>query len=219
LLTYRNVKVHWLGHDSFVLEGSRTIVIDPFKAKGNYKADVLFISHEHYDHLSEDDIRRFSDQSTTIVAPRICEGQLRGSKSEKLFVEAGSTAETKGVAIEAIPAYNIDKFRSPGRVFHPKEDGRVGYIITLDGVRFYHAGDSDATPEMKAVDADVAFLPVSGTFVMTAEEAAGAAKAMNIKVAVPMHYGAGVVGTLRDAERFRDLLAGRKEVVILEKEG
>jgi L-ascorbate metabolism protein UlaG (beta-lactamase superfamily) len=218
-LTYRNVKVHWLGHDSFVLEGSRTIVIDPFKAKGNYKADVLFISHEHYDHLSEDDIRRFSDQSTTIVAPRICEGQLRGSKSEKLFVEAGSTAETKGVAIEAIPAYNIDKFRSPGRVFHPKEDGRVGYIITLDGVRFYHAGDSDATPEMKAVDADVAFLPVSGTFVMTAEEAAGAAKAMNIKVAVPMHYGAGVVGTLRDAERFRDLLAGRKEVVILEKEG
>jgi L-ascorbate metabolism protein UlaG (beta-lactamase superfamily) len=219
LWAYRNVKVHWLGHDSFVLQGSRTVVIDPFKAKGDYKADVLFISHEHYDHLSEDDIRRFSDQSTTIVAPRICEGQLRGFKSEKLFVEAGSTTEAKGIAIEAIPAYNIDKFRSPGRVFHPREDGRVGYIITLDGVRFYHAGDSDATSEMKAVDADVAFLPVSGTFVMTAEEAAGAAKAMNIKVAVPMHYGAGVVGTLRDSERFRDLLTGKKEVVILEKEG
>jgi L-ascorbate metabolism protein UlaG (beta-lactamase superfamily) len=219
LWTYRNVRIHWLGHDSFVLEGSRTIVLDPFKAKGNYKADILLISHEHYDHLSEDDIRRFSSQSTTIVAPRICEGQLRGFKSEKLFVEAGSTVETKGVTIEAIPAYNIDKFRSPGKVFHPKEDGRVGYIITLDGVRFYHAGDSDATPEMKAVEADVAFLPVSGTFVMTAEEAAGAAKAMNVKVAVPMHYGAGVAGTVRDAERFRNLLSGKREVVVLEKEG
>lgn len=213
------MKVHWLGHDSFVLEGSKTIVFDPYKARGNYRADVLLITHEHFDHLSEDDIKRFSDQSTTIVAPRICEGQLRGFKSEKLFMEAGSTVETKDITIEAIPAYNIDKFRSFGRVFHPKEDGRVGYIVTLDGVRFYHAGDSDATSEMKAVAADVAFLPVSGTFVMTAEEAVGAAKAMNIKVAVPMHYGAGVAGTLRDAERFRDLLAGKREVVILDKEG
>ena len=217
--TYRNVKVHWLGHDSFVLEGSKTIVFDPYRARGNYRADVLFITHEHFDHLSEDDIKRFSDQSTTIVAPRICESQLRGFKLEKLFMEAGSTDETKGIKIEAISAYNIDKFRSFGRVFHPKEDGRVGYIVTLDGVRFYHAGDSDAAPEMKAVVADVAFLPVSGTFVMTAEEAAEAARAMNIKVAVPMHYGAGVAGTLRDAERFRDLLARKREVVILDKEG
>ena len=75
--TYKGVKVHWLGHDSFVLQGSRTLVLDPFKAKGNYKADVLLISHEHFDHLSPDDIRRFSNAATIMVAPRICEGPLR----------------------------------------------------------------------------------------------------------------------------------------------
>lgn len=216
--TYKGVEVHWLGHDTFVLKGNRTLVIDPFKAKGNYKADVLLISHEHSDHLSEDDIQRFTDSSTSIVAPKICEEQLRGFSNPKTFVSPGSKVEIKGISIEAVPAYNLNKFREPGKVFHPKADGRVGYVVTIGGVRFYHAGDSDATPEMKAIDVDVAFLPVSGTYVMTAEEAADAAKAMKTKVAVPMHYGAGVVGTLRDAEKFRDLLTGKREVVVLEKE-
>ena len=216
--TYRGIKVHWLGHDSFVLQGSKTVIIDPFKAKGDYKADVLLISHEHFDHLSEDDIKRFSTDSTTIVAPKICEPQLKGFGAQKVIVEPGSKSEAKGVTVETIPAYNINKFRAPGKVFHPKEDGRVGYVLTLDGVRFYHAGDSDATPEMKSLDVDVAFLPVSGTYVMTPDEAAGAAKAMKTKVAVPMHYGAGVAGTIQDAERFRDLLIGIRDVVILDKE-
>ena len=215
--TYGTVKVHWLGHDSMVLLGTKTVVIDPFKAKGDYKADLLLISHEHQDHLSEEDIRRFSSESTTIVAPKICEGQLKGFRTEKVFVEPGSKDELKGVTVETIPAYNIDKFRSPGRVFHPKEDGRVGYVVTLDGVRFYHGGDTDATPEMKKLEVDVAFLPVSGTYVMTADEAAGAAKAMKTKVAVPMHYGA-IVGSRADAERFRDLVGGTPQVQILEKE-
>jgi len=217
LWTYRGIKVHWLGHDSFVLEGSRTLVLDPFKAKGNYKADVLLISHEHYDHLSPDDIKRFSNAATTIVAPRICEGPLKEFSQEKKFVQPGSDIEVKGVGIHAVPAYNIDKFREPGKVFHPKEDGKVGYVVTLDGTRFYHAGDSDATPEMKALDVDVAFLPVSGTYVMTAEEAAEAAKAMKAKVVVPMHF-ASIVGSRADAERFRTLVGASRTVEILEKE-
>lgn len=216
--TFKNVEVRWLGHDSFVLSGAKTVVIDPFKARGNYKADILLISHEHYDHLSEDDIGRFATESTTIIAPKICEGPLRKFKMEKKFVDPGSKLEVKGVTVETIPAYNINKFREPNRVFHPKADGRVGYIVTMNGARFYHAGDSDATPEMKSLSVDVAFLPVSGTYVMTAEEAADAAKAMNVKVVVPMHYGSGVAGTVKDAERFRSLLAGTREVVILEKE-
>jgi len=217
LWTYNGIKVHWLGHDSFVLQGSRTLVLDPYKAKGMYKADILLISHEHSDHLSPEDIKRFSDANTTIVAPRICEAPLGQFSQEKKFVEPGSKLELKGVKIEAVPAYNLNKYRSPGVVFHPRADGKVGYIVTLDGVRFYHAGDSDATPEMKALDVDVAFLPVSGTYVMTAEEAAEAAKTMKVKVAVPMHYQS-IVGTRADAERFKKLVGSERNVEILQQE-
>jgi L-ascorbate metabolism protein UlaG (beta-lactamase superfamily) len=217
LWTYSGIKVHWLGHDTFVLQGSRTVIIDPFKAKGNFKADVLLISHEHSDHLSPEDIKRFSDQSTTIVAPKICEVPLRPFSQDKRFISPDSNMEVKGVGIRAIPAYNTNKFREPGKFFHPKEDGKVGYVVNLDGVSFYHAGDSDATPEMKSVEVDVAFLPVSGTYVMTAEEAADAAKAMKVKVAIPMHFDR-IVGTRADAERFKKLLGASKRVEILEEE-
>ena len=215
--TYNGIKVHWLGHDSFVLQGSRTVIIDPFKAKGSFKADVLLISHEHSDHLSPDDIKRFTNESTIIVAPRMCEGPLRQFANEKKMVEPKARFEVKGVGIETIPAYNLNKFREPGKVFHPKEDGKVGYVVTLDGVRFYHAGDSDATPEMKAVDVDVALLPVSGTYVMTAEEAAEAAKAIKAKVVVPMHFNS-IVGTRADADRFKKLVGAARTVEILEQE-
>ncbi len=215
---YKSVKVHWLGHDTFVLQGSKTVVIDPYKARGDYTADLLLISHEHSDHLSEDDIKRFTDEHTTVVAPNICEEPLRKLSLDKKFVTPGSRLEVKGVTVEAVPAYNLNKFREPGKVFHPKADGRVGYVVTLDGARFYHSGDSDATQEMKSLDVDVAFLPVSGTYVMTAEEAAEAAKAMKAKVVIPMHYGAGVAGTVQDAERFRRLVGGAREVIIMEKD-
>ena len=215
--TYKGIEVHWLGHDSFVLQGSLTIVIDPFKAKGNYKADILLISHEHFDHLSDADIRKFTSPSTIVLAPKICEGPLRPYSLEKKFVEPGSKLEVKGVILEAVPAYNLNKFREPGKVFHPKADGRVGYIVTMDGVRFYHAGDSDATPEMKAIDVDVALLPVSGTYVMTAEEAAEAATTMKAKVVVPMHIES-IVGTMADAERFKKLVGAARTVQILERE-
>jgi L-ascorbate metabolism protein UlaG (beta-lactamase superfamily) len=214
---YKNVKVHWLGHDGFVLQGTKTVVIDPFKASSGFAADLLLISHEHSDHLSEDDIRRFSGPSTTVVAAKTCEAGLAKFAQKKVFVSPGSRTEISGVTVEAIPAYNLNKFREPGKVFHPKEDGRVGYVVTLDGCRFYHAGDSDATPEMQALDVDVAFLPVSGTYVMTADEAADAAKSMKVKVAVPMHWGA-IVGSAADAQKFKQLVGAHCEVQILQKE-
>ncbi len=214
---YGRVSVHWLGHDSFVLQGTKTVIIDPFKAKGNYKADVLLISHEHFDHLSEEDIARFAGPSTTLVAPKICEDPLSRFRQEKKFIAPGGKIEAKGITVEAVPAYNLNKFREPGKVFHPKEEGRVGYIVNMDGTRFYHAGDSDATPEMKALEVDVAFLPVSGTYVMTAEEAAEAAKVMKAKVFVPMHIES-IVGSRADAERFKQLVGASRAVEILEKE-
>ncbi|MGD1055539.1 MAG: MBL fold metallo-hydrolase [Nitrososphaerales archaeon] len=215
--TYKGVKVHWLGHDSFVLQGSKTVIIDPFKAKGDYKADLLLISHEHSDHLSEDDIRRFANASTVIVAPNICEKPLKAFTQEKKFVAPGTKIEMKGISLETVPAYNLNKFREPGKVFHPKADGRVGYVVTLDGVRFYHSGDSDATPEMQSLEVDVAFLPVSGTYVMTAEEASDVAKVMKVDVIVPMHVGS-IVGSRADAERFKRLVGSTPRVEILEKE-
>ena len=215
--SYKGVKVHWLGHDSIVLEGSRTVIIDPFKAKGDYVADLLLLTHEHFDHLSEEDIARFTNSASTIVAPKTCETALRKFKQEKRIVPPNTRIELKGVTVETIPAYNTNKFREPGKVFHPREDGRVGYIVTLDGSRFYHAGDTDHIPEMGKVDVDVAFLPVSGTYVMTAEEAANAAKSMKIKHAVPMHI-LSIIGTLDDAERFRKLVGKHCAVEILERE-
>jgi len=217
MLNYRNVRIHWLGHDSFVLEGSKTVIIDPFKAQGSYKADLLLISHEHQDHLSEDDIRRFSNDRTLIIAPAICEKALKPFTSEKRFIAPGSKIDAKGVTVEAIPAYNINKFREPGKVFHPRVDGRVGFVVTLDGTRFYHSGDSDATPEMKSLDIDVAFLPVSGTYVMTAEEASEAAKSMKVQLVVPMHIGS-IVGSRADAEKFKRLVGSNPRVEILERE-
>ena len=215
--TYKGVKVHWLGHDSFVLQGSKTVVLDPFKAKGDFKGDLLLISHEHYDHLSPDDVTRFSAPSTVMVAPRQCEGPLRPFRQDKRIVEPWQKLDVGGVKIEAVPAYNLNKFREPGKMFHPKEDKKVGYLVTLDGVRFYHAGDCDGIEEMKSLDADVAFLPVSGTYVMTAEEAAAAAEGMKAKVVVPMHIGT-IIGTMADAERFRKLVGKSRAVEILEKE-
>jgi L-ascorbate metabolism protein UlaG (beta-lactamase superfamily) len=113
-----------------------------------------------------------------------------------------------GVDVEAVPSYNV------GKQFHPRKAGNVGYVFTVDGVRYYHAGDTDAIPEMKDVRADVAFLPIGGTYTMTAEEAAQAAATMQVRVVVPMHY-AKIVGSLDDAKRFAKLCS--VPVVILEK--
>lgn len=215
--TYGNVKVHWLGHDSFVLQGSKILVFDPFQVSGNYKADILLISHEHSDHLSPDDVARFTKPDTMIVAAKQCEPGLSRFKQEKTFMKPGTKVEHEGVTVEAVSAYNVNKFRSPGQPFHPPQDGKLGYVVTLDGARFYHAGDTDYVKEMKSLDVDVAFLPVSGTYVMTAEEAAEATRGMKVKVAVPMHFGK-IVGDRADAERFKRLVGPACTVEILEKE-
>ena len=194
--------VHWLGHDSFRLDGTVTVYIDPWKLPvGQPPAAVILVTHDHFDHLSLPDIAALAGPDTVVVGPASVTAQVRDIAT--LTLAPGEGAEVGGVTVEAVAAYNLDKFREPGHPYHPKGAGHVGYVFTLDGVRYYHAGDTDAVPEMKDVHSDVAFLPVGGTFTMDADEAAEACDLIDAVAAVPMHYGE-VVGDVRDAERFRD---------------
>lgn len=207
-------RLHWLGHDSFRLDGPPTIYFDPLNLKGSPpRADIVLVSHEHFDHCSPDDVKRISGPDTVIVAAADAAKKLRG---DVRVLRPGERITVAGVEIEAVPAYNVNKFRSNGVPFHPREAGHCGYIVTVAGERLYFAGDTDYIPEMAGIRCDVALLPVGGTYTMTAEEAAQAAADINPRVAVPMHWGGGVVGSRADAERFRALYAG--ETVILEVE-
>lgn len=199
--------VTWYGHDAFkIIGGGAVVYLDPWQLPtGVEPANVVLISHDHFDHCAPDAIARISTPQTTIVAAHAAVAKLGAPRATVHGVGPGERIELGGVIVETVPAYNIDKFRGPGKPFHPKESGYVGFIVTLEGKRYYHTGDSDFVPEMKTLGAiDVAFLPVSGTYVMTAEEAAAAVQAIRPAVAVPMHYGS-IVGTAEDAARFRVL--------------
>ena len=202
----------WLGHDSFKITGDQVIFIDPFKLDEHASAAIILITHNHFDHLSPDDIAKVSNAETVIVAPAECAAKLPGHTIQ--VVKPGDKVTVKGIAIEVVPAYNVNKFRSPGVPFHPKGDGKVGYIVTVGGVRIYHAGDTDLIPEMSSITCDIALLPVSGTYTMTAEEAAEAANLIKARVTVPMHIGS-IVGSNADAERFKKLVHG--PVTIMQK--
>lgn len=207
--------LHWLGHASFRVDSSKTIYFDPWKLSGDSKkAELIFISHEHFDHFSFDDIKLISSKDTVIVTDGSVGKQLQGKKvgcREIKSLSPGDNIEIFGITISAVASYNINK------QFHTKGSQKIGFIVRVDSVRVYHAGDTDKIPEMKDYLCDVALLPVSGTYVMTADEAAQAALLIKPKVAVPMHYG-DIVGTEADARKFKDLLKGKVEVKILEKE-
>ena len=207
----------WLGHDGFRIENGKVVYIDPFKIEaGGPKADIVLVSHEHSDHCSPADLRKVITPATVIVAHSQSKKELsKLSVKEIKIMKPGDKINVGDVAIEAVPAYNVNKYREPGRVFHPEEDGKLGYVVTIEGVRIYHAGDTDHIPEMKNIQTDIALLPVSGTYVMTAHEAAEAAATINLQIAIPMHYGA-IVGGRIDAETFQKL--AKCEVKLLEKE-
>ena len=201
-----NLDITRIAHDTFRIAGSKLVYIDPFKVTKNDEADVVLISHEHFDHLSLEDLQKVIFPGTTIVASPLCRDGLKNVKVKAVhYLDPGGKHLVGKVEIDGLPAYNVNKFREPGKAFHPKGEKRLGFLIKMDGTTIYHAGDADLIPEMKSIRCDIALLPVSGTYVMTAEEAAQAAALINPKLAVPMHYGA-IVGTDADAEKFKSLV-------------
>lgn len=204
--------IEWLGHDSFRISGSKTVYVDPWKlARGAAPADVILVTHDHYDHLSKQDIAAISKPGTVIVGPPSVTSKLGGQTTT---IRRGETVEANGVLVTAVPAYNVNKFASPGKRFHEPGSDNVGFVFELDGRRIYHAGDTDSIPEMAQIDVDVALLPVSGTYVMTADEAAEACHVIKTQVVIPMHYGE-VAGSAEDAVRLSRIC--RYPVEILEK--
>ena len=205
-----NIEV--LYHSSIRINKEKTIYIDPFKIDRNYNdADIIFVTHDHYDHYSEEDIDKVINENTVIVIPEelLTKVLKKGINKEAIVtVEPNKKYMVQGIKFETIPAYNINK------TFHPKENDWVGYVIEINGVKYYIAGDTDITEENKRVKCDVAFVPVGGTYTMDFEEAAQLVNEIQPKVAVPIHYGS-VVGTKQDAEKFVKLLHTNIKGIIL----
>ena len=207
-----NIEV--LYHSSIRIIKNKVIYIDPFKIDKSYNdADIVFITHDHYDHYSEEDIDKVINENTTIIIPEELLTKIlrKGiNKNAVITVESNKEYMVQGIKFETMPSYNVNK------KFHPKENNWVGYIITIDEVRYYIAGDTDITEENRKVKCDVAFVPVGGTYTMSSEEAAQLINEIKPQVAVPIHYGS-VVGTKQDAIDFIKLLNPTINGVILMK--
>ena len=205
-----NIEV--LYHSSIRIIKNKVIYIDPFKIDKSYNdADIVFITHDHFDHYSEEDIDKVINENTTIIIPEELLTKILGkgiNKNAVITVESNKEYMVQGIKFKTIPAYNTNK------TFHPKENGWVGYIITLDDIRYYIAGDTDITEENRKVKCDVAFVPVGGTYTMDFKEAAQLINEIQPKIAVPIHYGS-VVGTKQDATDFIKLLHSSIKGIIL----
>ncbi len=206
--------IHWLGHDSFRIKGDGLVIyIDPWQIEDGPKADLILITHDHRDHCSPADVAKVQKEDSVIVTVAGAAAKLSGQIQ---VVKPGDELRVKGIPISAVPAYNINKFRSPGVPFHPRESAYVGFAVTVEGQRIYHAGDTDCIPEMGSINADIALLPVSGTYVMTADEAVEAAAIIKPQIAIPMHIGRGI-GSLADAERFKEKASVPVEILPMSK--
>lgn len=199
-----------LTHSSIRIRADKIIYIDPFQIDGNPKdADVLFITHDHFDHFSPEDIKKVFKNDTTFVIPEpmreVCE-PLLAKGNELICVKPGQKINVAGIEIETIAAYNMNK------EFHLKENGWVGYILNLNGIRCYVAGDTDITEENKKVNCDIAMIPIGGTYTIDAEEAAEFINGIKPEIAIPIHYG-NIVGKLEDADVFKSLVDSSIQVI------
>lgn len=191
-------KIKWYGHASFKISGEKVIYIDPWKIQDEEKADIILISHSHYDHFSLEDIKKIATRETEILMTPDCQSKLRDVPGRVTLIYPGKKYNVKNILIETTPSYNINK------KFHPKENDWVGFIINSSGKRIFYTGDTDNISEIKNIKADIALIPISGTYVMDYKEAADLVNTMKPKIAIPYHYG-DIVGTEQDALKFKKL--------------
>lgn len=208
--------IQWNGHQASVriTSGKKILYIDPYTISENaHDADIILITHSHQDHLSPGDIAKLVKKETVFVAPGDCAPKIEAKFKTKVLVSKPGMTHTIGdLQIEAVPAYNVVKTK-----YHPSKNNWVGYIVTVDGVRIYHAGDTERIPEMKAFSCDIALLPLGQTYTMNSvAEAAEAALDTGAKIAIPIHYGT-YEGTVEDAYTFKELLKDKIRVVIQAK--
>jgi L-ascorbate metabolism protein UlaG (beta-lactamase superfamily) len=214
MFEYNDIGIIWTGHAGFKITfESKKIYIDPYKLSKEHQnvsdADIVLITHNHFDHLSIEDLKNIVNETTVIVSAQECISQLKSlNVKESIGIDPRNSVKVNDLKIETVPAYNVDK------EFHPKNDKKVGFIAEFGNDRLYHIGDSDIIPEMKDTNSTIALVPVSGTYVMTAEEASKAINELiNPKIAIPMHYGT-IVGNKEDAIRFSELVTVCKTKIL-----
>jgi L-ascorbate metabolism protein UlaG (beta-lactamase superfamily) len=214
--------IKWFGHASFSFtdaNANKIYYVDPFDltAAELEKADLVFVTHAHYDHFSQADLEKIIKEDTIIIAPPDILAKIDRAGELKQIVQPNKSYEIKGFNFQTVPAYNThpDKLN-----FHPKSNNWVGYILELNGKKVYHAGDTDFIPEMKGLkdlNLDVAMLPMDGHYCMTVEEAAAAANAIAAKVTIPMHYRRQNANNYQELEEKFKKLVTHSKVEILEE--
>lgn len=195
--------IELLCHNSIKIVKSKIIYIDPFNIKEELNdADIIFCTHSHYDHFSSQDILKIKKDTTKLVITEDCiikAIELGFDNKDILIVSPNNKYNLEGIEFETVYAYNIDKR------YHPKQNLWVGYILNIDNILYYIAGDTDITQENKKIKCDVAFLPIGGIYTMNFKEAASLANTIKPKIVIPTHYGE-IVGRKEDAEIFEKLL-------------
>lgn len=200
--------IEFVKHNSIKIKGSKTIYIDPYKIEKEYNdADYIFSTHSHYDHFSSEDIKKIIKPETKLIVVESSKDEALKLTENVYVVEPEKEYKVDGISFCTKYAYNVDK------QFHPKENNWVGFIINLDGEKYYIAGDTDNIPEIQNVECDVAFLPVGGTYTMNYEEAANLANAIKAKIVIPTHYGV-IVGEDEDAIKFKELVKNNEVKII-----
>lgn len=206
--------IQWFGQGCIKIQHSgQTIYIDPYLLKKEDTADLILITHSHFDHFSVDDLKKIITCETVIYCPAdLVEKSKNLGAARVVGVSPGYESEYKGIGIQTVPMYNILK-----KDKHPMENKWVGYVLNLAGVRVYHAGDTERIPEMKNIKCDIVLLPLGQTYTMNSiKDAADSVLDVDASVAIPIHFGM-YEGKAEDAHEFKRLLVGKVEVMILEK--